>query len=153
MNQPKLTNYHSYKELLEHSKKMVKKKYHLKNLIQHPDRLNQFSIPIDNFFYDFSKQRVDEAILEKLVQLAREAKAKDEFLKMISGEIINVTENRAVLHTATRDFTKTPIFLDGVDIKLEINRVNEQIKKFSSKIVIYQYKLMESKNSFSKNCL
>ncbi len=133
MSRLKLTNYHSYKELLELSKKMVKKNYHLKNLIRRPDRLNQFSIRIDNFFYDFSKQRIEETILKELVQLAREVKAKDEFLKMISGEIINVTENRAALHTATRDFTKIPIFLNGADIKLEINRVNEQIKMFSSK--------------------
>ncbi len=134
MNQMRFCNYHSYKELKTLSKEIDKENKHLKNLIQHPERLNHFSIRSDNFFYDFSKQRIDEPIFKQLIQLAGEAKVKDEFFRMISGEIINVTENRAVLHTATRDFTKTPVFLNGVDIKIEISRVNEQIKGFCSKI-------------------
>jgi len=107
---------------------------HLKNLIQDPERLTHFSIQADHFFYDFSKQRIDEPIFKQLVQLAGEAKAKDKFSRMISGEIINVTENRAVLHTATRDFSPDPILLNGTNVKPEIRRVNEQIKEFSLKI-------------------
>ncbi|OGR22990.1 MAG: glucose-6-phosphate isomerase [Desulfobacterales bacterium RIFOXYA12_FULL_46_15] len=134
MNQPQFSHSYLYKELKTLSKEINKENNHLKKLIQHPDRLNRFSIRINNFFYDFSKQRIDEYIFKKLIQVAREAKIKNRFLKMASGEIINVTENRAVLHTATRDFTQTPVFLNGEDIKLEINQVNEEIKTFSSKI-------------------
>ena len=134
MNQPQFSHSYLYKELKTLSKEINKENNHLKKLIQHPDRLNRFSIRINNFFYDFSKQRIDEYIFKKLIQVAREAKIKNRFLKMVSGEIINVTENRAVLHTATRDFTQTPVFLNGEDIKLEINQVNEEIKTFSSKI-------------------
>ncbi len=135
MNRTKLLNHlHSYKELKKLSKKINKGNYHLKNLIHHTDRIDRFSIRINNFFYDFSKQRMDEHILKELIHLSEETKVKNDFLKMTSGEIINVSENRAVLHTATRDFTKTPVFLNGEDIKPEITRVNEQIKQFSSKI-------------------
>lgn len=134
MNRPEFSGSNSYKELKMLSKAMNKKTNHLKYLIQYPGRLNHFSIRINNFFYDFSKQRIDERIFKQLIQIAEEEKIKNKFLEMTLGKIINVTENRAVLHTATRDFTETPIFLSGLDIKHEINSVNEKIKAFSSKI-------------------
>lgn len=134
MNHPQFSHSHSYKKLKKLKKEIDQENNHLKNLIQHPERLGHFSIRINNFFYDFSKQRIDQHIFKELIQLAGNAKVKNEFLKMTSGEIINVTENRAVLHTATRDFTNTPVFLNGEDIKLEISQVNEKIKTFSSKI-------------------
>lgn len=134
MKQHRFCNYKSYDTLKTLSKNMHEENNHLKKLIQHPDRLNHFSTMIDNFFYDFSKQRIDDQIFKELIQIARGTNAKNKFLKMISGEIINVTEKRAALHTATRDFSKAPVFLNGVNIKIEIKRVNEQIKEFSSKI-------------------
>ena len=134
MNQPEFCNFAAYKELKRLSKEVSQDHKHLRHLIQDTERLNYFSVQAGNFFYDFSKQRIDESIFKQLIQLAGEAKAKDKFLKMISGEIMNVTENRAVLHTATRDFSPEPVFLNGADVKPEIRRVNEQIKAFSLKI-------------------
>jgi len=124
-------NLPAYKNLKTLSEKMDQENNHLKNLIQDPERMNEFSIRGDGFFYDFSKQRIDRPIFNELIRLAGEAGAKKKFFKMTSGDIINVTENRAVLHTATRDFTPAPVFLKGEDVKPEIHRVNGQIKEFA----------------------
>lgn len=125
---------HSFKELKILSKKMKGAKFHLKKILQDPDRFEQFSVKLDRFFYDFSKQRIDQAIFNELVRLAKDMKIKNSFFEMATGKIKNVSENRAVLHTATRDFTHTPLILNGEDIKGEIKKVNDRIKKFSSSI-------------------
>ncbi|WP_299981219.1 glucose-6-phosphate isomerase [Desulfobacula sp.] len=116
------------------SKTFEDKKFHLKNLIQNKDRLENFSLKLEEFFYDFSKQRIDDILLNELLDLARETGAKDSFSKMMSGKIVNVIENRAALHTAARDFTHGPVLLDDLDVISEINRVNKQIKYFSQKV-------------------
>lgn len=116
------------------SKTFQDKKFHLKNLIQEKNRLENFSLKIDEFFYDFSKQRVNDIITKELINLAKETRAKEKFSKMVSGQIVNVTENRAALHTATRDFTHDHLLLDDLDVICEINRVNKQIKLFSKKV-------------------
>ena len=116
------------------SKTFEDKKFHLKNLIQDKDRLENFSLKLEGFFYDFSKQRVDDTLLNELFDLARETRAKGSFSKMASGKIVNVTENRAALHTAARDFTHDSIVLDDLDVIPEIKRVNKQIDSFSKKV-------------------
>ena len=116
------------------SKTFKDNKFHLKNLIQDKDRLEKFSLKLDGFFYDFSRQRVNDILLNELFELAKETRANDSFSKMVSGKIVNVTENRAALHTATRDFTHDHIVLDDLDVISEIKRVNKQIKKFSKKV-------------------
>ncbi|MCK5695924.1 MAG: glucose-6-phosphate isomerase [Desulfobacula sp.] len=116
------------------SKTFQDKNFHLKNLTQKKDRLENFSLKIDEFFYDFSKQRVNDIVTNELFNLAKETRAKANFSKMVTGQIVNVTENRAALHTATRDFTHDHLLLDDLDVISEINRVNKQIKLFSKKV-------------------
>ncbi|MBU1341794.1 MAG: glucose-6-phosphate isomerase [Proteobacteria bacterium] len=124
----------AYKKLNQLSKTIRDKKFHLKNLIQEKDRLEKFSLKSDGFFYDFSKQRITDNVLEELFILAKETRAKETFSKMVSGKIVNVTENRAALHTAARDFTHDRILVDDLDVIFEINRVNKKIKPFTAKI-------------------
>lgn len=107
-------------------------KGHLKKLIQHDDRIEDFSLTSDGFFYDFSRQRVDAGVMQDLCTLARDMGAKETFSNMVKGKIVNVTENRAALHTATRDFTHGPVFVDDINVMAEIDRVNQEIKKFSA---------------------
>ncbi|MBU8910261.1 MAG: glucose-6-phosphate isomerase [Desulfobacterales bacterium] len=116
------------------SKTFEDKKFHLKNLIQDKGRLENFSLKLDGFFYDFSKQRVDDILLNELFDLAGETRAKNSFSDMASGKIVNITENRAALHTAARDFTHDNIALDDLDVMPEIKRVNKQIQYFSKKV-------------------
>jgi len=128
-----MCNHQAYKNL-ERLSKSFKKKNHLKDLIQQKNRFEKFSIQIDGFSYDFSKQRIDEDILKQLCELARQAKAKETFSKMISGKMVNTTEKRQALHTAARDFSQKKIVLNGNDVILEIKNVNNRIRQFTKKI-------------------
>ncbi len=134
MKQTILSDLNIYKELKHLSNVFKEKKSHLKNLIQKKDRLGKFSLKKNNFFYDFSKQRINEDVLNQLLDLSRATNAKQMFKQMVSGKIVNKTEERAALHTATRDFTQDTILLNEIDIKSDIRLVNEQIKAFSNKI-------------------
>lgn len=116
------------------------KKSHLKNLVQTKDRFEKFSLKHDKFFYDFSRQRVDGKVLNELHELARETRAKEFFLQMVSGNCVNVSENRAALHTATRDFTHNNIKINDQNIILQITNVNQQIKKISKQIHAHELK-------------
>ncbi|NOX34566.1 MAG: glucose-6-phosphate isomerase [Deltaproteobacteria bacterium] len=116
------------------SKTFKDKKFHLKNLIADTNRLEKFSLKSKGFFYDFSKQRLNDLLLKKLYELARETCAKESFSQMVKGRMVNKTENRAALHTAARDFTRDHIILNDVDVVSEICRVNKQIKNFSQNV-------------------
>ena len=134
MGQKIFSNYHACQNLNHLSKTITDKKFHLKNLIKSKDRFEKFSLKLDGFFYDFSKQRVSDSILEEFFSLARETGAKEMFSQMVSGKTVNVTENRAALHTASRDFTHDHILLNDLDVIFEINHVNRQIKNFTARI-------------------
>lgn len=82
MNPPQFCNFSTYKELKTLSKQMDQEHNHLKKLIQDPERMNEFSIREDGFFYDFSKQRMDRPIFNELIRLAGETGAKEKFLRM-----------------------------------------------------------------------
>jgi glucose-6-phosphate isomerase len=107
---------------------------HLKHLIQHPERLTDFSIKTDGFFYDFSRQRVDKETMALLLELARERELPEQFENMRSGAKVNQTENRAALHTASRSFSDHPIFLDGQDVMPEIRQIRSDIRTFSENV-------------------
>lgn len=129
-----LTQCPAYLQLKTLSETMSDPGRHLKYLIQAPDRLQRFSRRMDGFFYDFSRQRLDEEIFSGLVRLAGETEAVHTFSRMTSGDKVNTTEKRAALHTAVRDFTSRPAVLDGIDVKPEIRQVNQAIHTFSEAI-------------------
>lgn len=129
-----LSNHQAFQKLKPLSKSFKDKNNHLKNLIQTKNRFKDFSIQKHGFSYDFSKQRLDKTILKELFELARQAGAKETFSQMVSGKIINATENRSALHTAARDFTQDQILVNDMDVIFEINKVNKEIKNFTEKI-------------------
>lgn len=83
---------------------------------------------------DFSKNRINEDIFKSLIALADEAKVAEMRDKMFSGEHINFTEDRAVLHIALRNLSNNPIKDEGNDVMPEVNAVLEQMKKTSEEI-------------------
>ncbi len=107
---------------------------HLKHLIDSPNRLAAFSARGAGLFLDYSRQRLDQTVLSTLVQLAEGMSLQQRFGQMCDGEIINVTEKRAVLHTAARSFDERPVRVADQDVMPEINRVREEVKSFSAKI-------------------
>ena len=134
MTRPLLTQCPAYLQLKILSKTMNDPGRHLKFLIQQPDRLDRFSLRINGFFYDFSRQRVNEEIVIGLLDLAGETKAVHTFSRMTAGDKVNTTEKRAALHTAVRDFSSGPVVLGGIDVKPEIRRVNQAIQAFSEAV-------------------
>lgn len=107
---------------------------HLKNLIKEKDRIENFSLKGGGIFYDFSRQRVDAKTMSLLLDLAAERKLSQQFQAMMRGEKINVTENRAALHTASRNFSDAPVLLDRSDVMPEIREIRYKIRAFSEKI-------------------
>ncbi len=102
---------------------------------QNPDRANQMTIVWDDFYVDFSKNRIDETALELLIKLANETKLKEAVQKQFSGDVINETEKREVLHTALRAPKSANVFVDGTDVIPEIYEVKDKIKTFSDEII------------------
>ncbi len=98
-------------------------------------RANTFKIQWDDFYVDFSKNRIDEKTLELLLKLAEEVQLKTAITKYFNGDIINETENRAVLHTALRAPSNSSLLVDGENIMPEIHAVKEKIKNFTNDVV------------------
>jgi glucose-6-phosphate isomerase len=84
---------------------------------------------------DYSKNIITEETLQLFLELAQEVDLKDAIEKMFSGDKINETENRAVLHTALRNRENSPITVDGQDVMPEINRVLAKMEEFSRKVI------------------
>ena len=99
-----------------------------------PKRFDKFSLKINDFLLDYSKQRISEHTMSLLFTLARQSEVESWREKMFSGEKINFTENRAVLHTALRNRGNSPVLVDGKDVMPSINIVLSQMRKFSDNV-------------------
>ena len=105
------------------------------------DRFSKFSATFDDqMLVDYSKNRITEETLAKLQDLAKECELAGAIKSMFSGEKINRTENRAVLHVALRNRSNTPILVDGKDVMPEVNAVLEKMKTFSEAIISGEWK-------------
>ena len=129
----------AWKKLADHYHQT--KNVHMKNLfIKDPQRFEKFSIRFNSILVDYSKNRINDLTLQLLIDLAKEVRLQDAIHKMFSGNYINETENRPVLHTALRNLGNKPVLVDGNDIMPEINAVLAKMKNFSSKVISGQWK-------------
>ncbi len=103
-------------------------------------RFNKFSLSFNDILVDFSKNLITTDTLDLLLQLADEQHLKDEIEDMFTGKKINHTENRAVLHTALRNRSNEPVFVDGKDVMPEVKAVLQQMKKFSDSVISGKWK-------------
>jgi glucose-6-phosphate isomerase len=123
----------SWQELEKHHAGM--KDVHMKDLFaEDPDRFNRFHIRFNDLLVDYSKNRITDETLTLLFSLAREAGVPQAVESMFSGEKINETENRPVLHIALRNRSNTPIMVDGRDVMPDVNDVLQKMKNFSSQV-------------------
>lgn len=128
-----LTQHPSWKTLCEHEKFIST--LHMRQLFEaDPKRFEKFSLKFGDILLDYSKHRITEETLALLYQLARDAKIENWRDRMFSGEKINITENRAVLHTALRNRSNTPVYVDGHNVMPDINTVLDQMRTFSNKV-------------------
>jgi glucose-6-phosphate isomerase len=129
----------SWQSLNRHYAKM--KKIHMQTLFaEDPQRFNKFSRRFNDMLIDFSKNRITEETLKLLIALTKECDVKSAIEKMFSGEKINETENRAVLHIALRNRNNAPISVDGKDVMPEVNAVLRKMKVFSDRLNIGDWK-------------
>ncbi len=99
-----------------------------------PKRASKFSLRFQDIFVDFSKNRINGRTLSYLIDLANECRLSEAINKMFTGEAINATENRAVLHTALRNRSNEPVYVNGKDVMPDVNRVLEQMRTFSESV-------------------
>ncbi len=99
-----------------------------------PERFTRYSTTLDDFLFDYSKCAVNDTVLDALETLAKEAGVEKKRDAMFAGEIINITEERAVLHTALRNRSNTPVLVDGKDVMPDVNAVLDAMGAFSDGI-------------------
>jgi glucose-6-phosphate isomerase len=127
------TSTEAWKKLKSHSEKM--KGVHLRELFSaDPNRFDLFSQREGDLLFDYSKNLISAETFLLLQELARECGLDEAIKAMFDGEKINKTENRSVLHTALRNFSGHPVWLDGKDVMLDIQRVLAQMKSICEKI-------------------
>jgi glucose-6-phosphate isomerase len=97
---------------------------------QDPNRFQQYSIQFDDILFDYSKNRINATTLQHLLQLAADCQLKSAIEAMFSGDIINETERRSVLHTALRNFSKQPVYSEGNDVMPLVKKVLRKMKIF-----------------------
>ncbi len=128
-----LTELPAWRALAKHYSQV--KDLHMRELFSaEPARFDKFSIKFNDILLDYSKNRITEDTLQLLLQLARESNLADWIQRMYSGEHINNTEDRAVLHTALRNRSNTPVMADGKDVMPEINQVLDHMSRFSEAV-------------------
>ena len=112
------------------------KNVHMKDLFaQDKNRANNFTIQWEDFYVDYSKNRITDDTLKHLLKLADEVKLKEAIKSQFSGEIINETEGREVLHTALRSPEKDKVVVEGKNVMPEIYSVKQKIEIFTDEIV------------------
>ncbi len=97
-------------------------------------RGEKYSLHLDNMMVDYSKNRIDDNVMQTLFGLARERGVEEKIKAMFSGEKINQTENRAVLHIALRHSGQMPIYVDGRDVMPQIHNVLDKMRDFSEAV-------------------
>jgi glucose-6-phosphate isomerase len=98
------------------------------------ERFKKFSLTFDDLLFDYSKNRITGDTLSLLFELARSRGVETGIAAMFAGEKINVTENRAALHTALRNRSNRPMYVDGRDVMPDVNRVLDQVRSFSEAV-------------------
>jgi glucose-6-phosphate isomerase len=132
-NSTQLTELPAWKSLIDHSEQI--KRLHLRDLFaKDPDRSERFAAEAVGLFLDYSKNRITDASLTLLLQLANECGLRARIDAMFNGEKINLTENRAVLHVALRAPGNAAIMVDGKNIVPEVHEVLEKMTGFSNRV-------------------
>jgi glucose-6-phosphate isomerase len=117
------------------------KNVHMKQwFAQNAHRADEMTIKWEDFYVDFSKHRITNKTLGLLLNLAEDVDLKDAISKYFIGDVINSTEERAVLHTALRAPKTSKVYVDGKNVIPEIYEVKEKIKRFTNQIVNGQFK-------------
>ncbi|HWB28360.1 MAG TPA: glucose-6-phosphate isomerase [Chitinophagaceae bacterium] len=104
------------------------------------DRFSKFSLRFKDILFDYSKNIISPKTMQLLLQLAEECRVKEAIECMFSGDVINETEGRSVLHTALRNFSGNPVYSEGNDVMPEVQKVQQQMKDFCKAVHTGEWK-------------
>ncbi|NRB64782.1 MAG: glucose-6-phosphate isomerase [Saprospiraceae bacterium] len=133
------TETQAWKQLESHYE-VVKEQPLRKLFAQDPDRFAKFSLTIGDILLDYAKNRITDESLNLLIGLAEECKLGEAIEAMFSGQVINETEGRAVLHIALRNQSDDPIMVNGEDVMPKVRRVLSRMRDFSKQIISGDWK-------------
>ena len=125
---------------LEGEYKRIKKTEMRELFAKDAKRAEKYTIQLNDLILDYSKNRFDDKVLDSLFALAKERRLSEKITEMFSGEKINNTENRSVLHIALRNRSNRKILSDGQDVMPQINEVLAKMKKFSDAVRFGEFK-------------
>jgi len=129
----------AWKKLKEHYK--IMKTRHMRDMFsENSERFSEFSVRFEDILVDYSKNIITRDTMELLLELASEINIKDALSQLFSGNKINETENRAVLHVALRNRSNTPILVDNHDVMPEVNAVLKHMETFSHRVISGEWK-------------
>eukprot|EP01129_Flabellula_baltica_P001746 TRINITY_DN11670_c0_g1_i1.p1 TRINITY_DN11670_c0_g1~~TRINITY_DN11670_c0_g1_i1.p1 ORF type:complete len:552 (-),score=138.76 TRINITY_DN11670_c0_g1_i1:51-1706(-) len=132
-----MSNTLTWGKIKSHAEELQSSNVHLRELfLQNSERFSQFSRVFgeDDILFDFSKNIILNESFELLLSLVQEIGLENEIEKMFTGDKINFTENRAVLHTALRNKSGEPVYVDGEDVMPEVNASLEKVKNFAASV-------------------
>jgi glucose-6-phosphate isomerase len=133
------TETQAWKKLSEHAEKM--KQVHMKDLFQSDDkRFEKYSLRFNDTLVDYSKNIITGETIELLLKLATECGVKEAVKAMFSGEKINQTEDRSVLHIALRNMGDISILVDGEDVMPDVKAALAKMKTFADKVTAGNWK-------------
>ena len=128
-----ITHSEIWKKLEAHAQET--RGHHLRDAFKEDDkRFEKYSVTFNSLLFDYSKQRINEETLSLLIELAETANIEACQDQLFSGEKINHTENRSVLHTALRDLSESTIVVDGQDVKSDIEHVLNKMEAFIKRV-------------------
>jgi glucose-6-phosphate isomerase len=129
----------AYQKLLKLADRMSN--LHMRNMFEtDPQRFDAYQQSAAGIHLDYSKNRIDKETLQQLFILAKESRLKRKIDDMFAGKYINNTENRPALHTALRNLSNTPVYVEGVDIMHEVRAALRQMEQFVWKIHSTQWR-------------
>ncbi|MEW6998404.1 glucose-6-phosphate isomerase [Colwelliaceae bacterium BS250] len=127
------TSLKSWQTLVKHAQHM--KNQHISDFFSADDqRFDKYSIQLPAFLLDYSKNLITKETFDTLITLAKDCDLENWREKMFSGESINRTENRAVLHTALRNRSLTPLLVEGENVTDEVEKALSKIKQFTESV-------------------
>ncbi|HEY5994266.1 MAG TPA: glucose-6-phosphate isomerase, partial [Gallionellaceae bacterium] len=128
-----LTQSPAWQALAEHQRKIAQT--HMRDMFERdPQRFEKFSLECCGILLDYSKNRINDETVGLLLGLARQAELPNWIEMMFRGDKINTTENRAVLHTALRNLSGQPVYVDGADVMPAVQRALEHMGKFTEQV-------------------
>lgn len=130
---PLASQYNEWKSLQSHKKDVIDN-VHLRDLLEDEKRNDKLTAEHDGIFLDYSRQRVTEETMDMLFSLANSMNLQSRIKQMMSGKLINTTEDRAVLHTALRARRSDVIMLDGVNVVEQVHRELDRIRDFTNQV-------------------